>query len=497
MKAPNNYAIHEVERCFFRQNQEGARNIQDVIWFDRYQVLSELGRGSGSIVYLVKHQKLGEYRAIKRIIKDPDAIWQIREAVILNHLKHPKIPRIYDMEEDEEAYYIVEEYVEGESLETVMFQSSFITLSFIYQTLMEVADILNYMHHLEPAPMIYQDLKAEHIIFGKEGMKLIDFGIASYLGEEGNKFQNYGTPEYCAPEKIQEGKISVQTDVYSIGKLLEELIDAEGHKESQCLMHIAKKATSADLTERYASMAAFQADLKKRMRSKKNSKNKKHLLKKIVIAGSQPHIGTTHLSISLTEFLNQQKHLAVYREKNSSENMRTIIREGSFVEKSGLYRRGNFIGSPAYGEGIEITVPKDAIEVMDYGADLEGAMSEGADLLLLLLGSREWEMGHADLAYEKLGEKKNLVMISNFGSRQQARAYAKKYGRSVYCFPLDANPFYMTKEKERLFKGLLEKEGGEGGNTGHKNHWNCREYSRQWGDAFVRSVGKLCSKRTG
>lgn len=81
-----------------------------MIWFDRYLVLSEIGKGSGSTVYLVRHQKLGEYRAVKRIPKSSDTTRQIREAHILNHLKHPKIPRIYDIEEDDEACYIVEEY---------------------------------------------------------------------------------------------------------------------------------------------------------------------------------------------------------------------------------------------------------------------------------------------------------------------------------------------------------------------------------------------------
>ncbi len=472
-------------------------NIQEVIWFDRYLVLSEIGRGSGSTVYLVRHQKLGEYRAVKRILKNADSAWQIRESVILNHLKHPKIPRIYDMEEDEEAYYIVEEYIEGESLEALMLQSSFITLNFVYQTVMEVANILDYLHHLEPKPMIYQDLKAEHVIIGKDGVKLIDFGIASYLEETGNKFQNYGTPEFCAPEKSKQAIVSVQTDIYSLGKLLEELIDAHGGKESRCLMHVAKKAVSLDLTTRYASVEAFKTDLAEHMQSKKNSIYQKHLLRKIVVAGSQPHIGTTHVSISLTDYLNQQKILSVYQEKNPSENMRKTLRQGGFTEESGLYRRRNFLGMPRYGEGVEVKAPQRAVEILDYGVDIKGAVSEDADLFLLVVGSREWETEYAGLAYAEVKEKQEPIVIANYGSRQQARQYAKTYGQTVYCFPLDADPFFMTKEKERLFEGLLEKERGEGEEKKYKKYWNCREYSRQWSDTFIRGIGKLCSKRTG
>ena len=158
------------------------------------------------------------------------------------------------MEEDERAFYIVEEYAEGESLEAKMLQSSFITLDFIYHIITEAANILDYMHNLKPNPLVYQDLKPEHIILGKEGIKLVDYGIATYLRETGNKFQNYGTPEFCAPEKSKEAKISIQTDVYSIGKLLERLIDAEGNKMSQCLMQTAKKATDPDLKIRHQTM---------------------------------------------------------------------------------------------------------------------------------------------------------------------------------------------------------------------------------------------------
>ena len=270
----------------------------------RYLILSELGRGSGSIVYLVRHQKLGEYRAVKRIAKEPDSTWKIREAEILNHLKHPQIPAIYDMEEDEEACYIIEEYIEGESLEALMLQSSVITLDFICYVMSEIANVLDYMHHLKPYPVIYQDLKAEHVIVGKDGVKLIDFGIAAYLDHQGNKLQNFGTPGFCAPEKRTQAKISEQTDVFSMGKLLEELIVAEGQKKSQYLMHIAKKAADPDVSKRYASVREFMSELSEHMQSNHDSMNQKHLLKKIVAAGSQPRIGTTHLAISLTEYLN-------------------------------------------------------------------------------------------------------------------------------------------------------------------------------------------------
>lgn len=481
----------------FPIKQEGARNIQETILSDRYFILSEIGRGSGSVVYLVRHQKLGEYRAVKCISKNSDYAWQIREAVILNHLKHPQIPMIYDMEEDENSYYIIEEYIEGESLEAWMLQSSFITLNFICHTMMQVANVLHYMHQMKPNPMVYQDLKAEHVILTKDGVKLIDFGIATYLGEKGNKFQNYGTPEFSAPEKQKDAEISIQTDIYSIGKLLEELILADETGESHCLMHIAKKAMHPDSKERYASMELFQEALMVHMQSQKKSMNQKHLLKNIVVVGSQPHIGTTHIAISLTDYLNQQNMPAVYQEKNSNQDMRVTIQNGGFTEECGLYRRRNFLGMPQYKEGVFVDVPKDAINIMDYGTKLEAALAEEADVFLLVTGSREWELLYTDRAYEIAREKKGLVILANYGNPSQAKQYARKFGRTVYSFPLDSNPFFMTKEKERLFEGLLAKEGGESEGENTSDHWH--SWKRAWKrrHTFVRSIGKLRGKWFG
>lgn len=442
-------------------------------------------------MYLVRHQKLGEYRAVKRISKKSEFTWKIREASVLNHLKHPQIPRIYDMEEDDEAYYIIEEYIEGESLEALMLQSSFITPDFICHTIMKVAEILDYMHCITPNPMIYQDLKAEHVIISKSGVKLIDFGISSYLGDSENKFQNYGTPKFCAPEKSDQAKTGIQTDIYSIGKLLKELIDAEETGESLCLLQIAEKASDLDWTRRYASIKEFQADLSAKMRSFKHSNYKKHLLKKIVVAGSQPRTGTTHLALSFTQYLNRKNIFAVYREKDSSENMRKIILQGGFVEEGGLYRRGNFFGMPAYGDGVEVNAPEEAVLVLDFGSDIKGALSEKADFLLFIMGSREWELQQAYFSYEKVRHAAGLILIANYGNKKQTKQYARTYEQTVYCFPLDENPFLMTKEKEKLFERLLVQEGEK-----NKNNWNCRKHPRKRSNALICGIGKLCGKRT-
>ena len=162
--------------------------------------------------------------------------------------------------------------------------------------------------------------------------------------------------------------------------------------------------------------------------------------------------------------------------------MRMSIRQGGFTKEGGLYRRRKFFGMPAYGEGVEVNFPEDSVEILDYGTDLHGALSEQADLFLLVMGCKEWEIEYGKTAFETVRQAKNLILVANYGSKKQAKQYAKEYKQTVYCFPLDENPFHMTKEKEGLFERLLEK------------HWNCRKYSWQWRDTFICGIGKLCSK---
>lgn len=486
------------EMLFPRKSGRSDKNIQEYIWSDRYQFLSEIGRGSQSKVYLVRHRQLGEYRAVKCISKEEESSWQIREAKLLNHLRHPRIPILYDVEEDEKYYYIIEEYVEGESLEALMLRSSFITQSFIYQTIWEVSEVLSYLHHIAPVPLIYQDLKAEHVILGKKGVKLIDFGIASCLGETGCKFQNYGTPEYTAPEKREFSQIDVGTDLYSLGKLLGQLVLA-GKEKSLSLLYISQKATHPKKEERYASIEEFQEALrraKEDMQSEKNPVNQKHLLKKIIVAGSKQHIGVTHIAISLTQYLNAHQIPAVYQEKNPSNDMRKTAGAGKkFAEADGLYRKGNFLGLPLYGEGVEVEMPQGKVFVTDLGNDLESARKEEADLCILVAGSREWERDSALAGYQFLSEVKNVVLISNYGDRKQARQYAKEFGKRVYCFPLDRDPFGNTGEKNRLFCELLQREGGEYERKPYKNRWYRRERKGKRCDTSCHFPGKLCGIR--
>ena len=100
---------------------------------------------------------------------------------------------------------MIEEYIQGESLETFVSHQKSISEELIVKLGIQLCDIFTYLHHLSPYPILYQDLKPEHIILCGDQVKLLDFGIASFFTGFGKNFQLYGTSRYCAHLQSRQG----------------------------------------------------------------------------------------------------------------------------------------------------------------------------------------------------------------------------------------------------------------------------------------------------
>lgn len=96
---------------------KGGELIENTVLFEKYQLIRTLGQGQRGTVYLAYHQELKEYRAIKQVPKSSAGYEQFkREALLLTSLSHPGIPLVYDLEEDCSSSYLIEEYLEGDTL---------------------------------------------------------------------------------------------------------------------------------------------------------------------------------------------------------------------------------------------------------------------------------------------------------------------------------------------------------------------------------------------
>lgn len=198
--------------------QKGEILIELPMFNDTYfygsTLMEESADGSTS-VYVVIHKKLGTKRVLKAIKKSSDSSHHyLTEAKILASLAHPGIPTLYDYGEDEKTICLIEELVTGMSLKEY-FLSHALKIDEIIRIIEKTADILIFLHERKP-PVLYQDLKPEHIIINGDDIRLIDYGIARTLtlSASQNHKQNFGTPYYASPEarngrRSMSGRMSI------------------------------------------------------------------------------------------------------------------------------------------------------------------------------------------------------------------------------------------------------------------------------------------------
>ncbi len=366
---------------------------------EQYDTIQELGRGGTGIVYLVRHKMLGVLRAVKCISKNnPDHETFLQEGRILQNLNHPGIPHIYDMQEDEHAFYMIEEYVSGQSLQTIRSAQKDFSQKTIIEYGIEICEFLQYLHQQRPFPLLYLDLKPDHIILTHTGLKFVDFGslLEGRQGYAGAGIS--GTRGFCAPE-VEAGEIpEVKSDIYSVGAVLyylhygkiysaEERESFSGKKNG--LTEIMKKCL-ASKEERYSNVK----DLKQALISIQTEKEQKEQTSlNIAVLGTDRRVGATHFSIGLTSFLNQIGKNALYMEEGDSGVVDKILENTSAEEWAGIIQYKNFRGLPYYGPGIEKPGKDSCIVVHDFGYGWKESLKvmEQFDRIFVVAGDSCWD----------------------------------------------------------------------------------------------------------
>ena len=191
---------------------------------DGYRVLKVLKESKTGAVILAEHKGLGARRIIKCLSEEhPDYEQLTREARIMQRFRSDAIPIIYDIKEENGYTFLIEEFLEGESLKNYLKRRIKISESEILDYSIQLSEILMYIHN--PAHrVLHLDLKPENIIVSDHRMKLIDFGSAICREEMDPKQRIYGTPGFCAPEMAGEGEIDTYTDIYILGKIFEYML---------------------------------------------------------------------------------------------------------------------------------------------------------------------------------------------------------------------------------------------------------------------------------
>ncbi len=198
----------------------------------KYKILSEIGHGGMSVVYMAINEKANKTWAIKEVRKDGvmdfEAVKQglIVETELLKKLKHPNLPSIVDVIEDEHTFLIVMDYIEGNPLSKSLEEFGAQPQEYVIEWARQLCDVLGYLHSRTPS-IIYRDMKPSNIMLKPDGnLTLIDFGTAREFKEKNLADTTcLGTVGYAAPEQFGGmGQTDARTDIYCLGATLYHLV---------------------------------------------------------------------------------------------------------------------------------------------------------------------------------------------------------------------------------------------------------------------------------
>lgn len=235
--------------------------MEEELLFGKYRVLKLLANGSGGEVFLAEHKILGEQRIVKRLLKNrPFYEERRREARTLQLLHHAAIPRIYDIEEDESACYIIEEDMGGETLYDFLFRQKCLPTSFISHYSIQLCEIIEYLHR---NGILYLDVKPENIMIRGDLLALVDFGGA--IRKTDYPEVVFGTQGYAAPEQYK-GRAEESSDIYGIGRVIGVMLGAGGKGRKE-LQRIYEKCVRENPAKRYPSVSVLKEELQKAVRN--------------------------------------------------------------------------------------------------------------------------------------------------------------------------------------------------------------------------------------
>jgi serine/threonine protein kinase len=256
----------------------------------KYDVVDLIGKGGMGVVYKAVDRALGRLVAIKVVngaAEHSELGRFYREAQFTAGLRHPNIVVVYDLGDFEGRPYLVMEYLDGHSLESMLPAKKMTMLQKI-SYVRQVCSGLEYAHSRQPS-MIHRDIKPGNIVVLADGtVKIVDFGMARLVHSSHTRAgQLIGTLNYMSPEQIKGADLDARSDIFSTGVVLYQLLTsklpfsgggiAQTLKQivgspapplsqfiqgySPALDHIIARALAKDRDERYPSASEFSFDL--------------------------------------------------------------------------------------------------------------------------------------------------------------------------------------------------------------------------------------------
>jgi serine/threonine protein kinase len=197
----------------------------------KYEVIRELGKGATSAVYEALDPFVNRHVAVKVVFaealgdKEHGKRYKklfLTEASLAGKLAHPHIVSIYDAVADDEASYIVMEYVDGTTLEQYSRAENLLPINKVIEIIFKCTKALDYA---AKQGVIHRDIKPANIMLsGENDIKITDFGAALTSATETTQITGIGSPAYMSPEQVKEQALTHQTDIFSLGVVLYQML---------------------------------------------------------------------------------------------------------------------------------------------------------------------------------------------------------------------------------------------------------------------------------
>ena len=233
----------------------------------RYEMLGELGRGGMGIVCKVRDRETGEVLAIKilkpEIAANPQILERFKNELLLAHkITDRHVARLYEFHRAGDAVYLSMEFVEGESLRSLLEREGRLEVGRAMEFARQIAGGLAEAHRQS---IVHRDLKPENIMIGPGGeLKVMDFGISRSYAEDATVTGSVvGTPAYMAPEQAEGKTLDHRTDIYAFGLVLYEMFTGEAAFHGDTAVTVALK----QIRERPRKPTTLTPSLPKRVES--------------------------------------------------------------------------------------------------------------------------------------------------------------------------------------------------------------------------------------
>lgn len=456
------------------------RNLeQGTVLFSRYKIMDLLGSGGSGCVYLAENMRIGNLVAIKAVDKKDSQMNLIAEKDLLKELRHSAIPIIVDTFEDEERYYLIEEYVEGTLLGSLKLQLSEDEMQDI---MLQLCDVLLYLHTSFEEPIIFRDLKPDNIIRMNNGrIKLIDFGIAVRHSEiSQNPKVHYGTKGYSAPEQLSYFKSDEKTDIYALGVSIYYMLTGKNLSQppyrlrpireinpeiSVEFAEIISKCIETLPVKRYQNIRQIIYELKTIGQAREGEQDyltfreKSHLL--ITCAGLKQGMGATHMTFLLAHHFKEQGKkvgLVEWQDRDDFIKMASIYEE---VEEGRYFFEFHGTDCYFYTKNCDYNKAIDQVYdvlIIDAGHYEEMEMRgsyELTDEVLLLCGSKDWEIDYFEEVIFSKRDKKVKYLFNHTDNHAFKRIHQQVNDVMCYQVPYNPNPYVPEAETRNLFGKLF------------------------------------------